>query len=146
MPDLAPGSEVKFFFTYWVVSDLPYAPTWYFIDCFAQNLWKRKRACRFVWQVGNQSFNSKAQRGFIPSKSNHKISNVPSELHGWEIWGAQPMNFVFKKMGLPQSLFWLFSSFRTENLSSRQDSNSDCRSRRQECRPLDHHHGLKPIT
>ena len=44
------------------------------------------------------------------------------------------------KRGTPAS-FHLFSSFRTENLSSQQDSNSDCRSRRQERWPLDHHHG-----
>ena len=39
---------------------------------------------------------------------------------------------IFLKMGL-------FSvHFRTGNLSCQQESNSDCRSRRQEHRPLDH--------
>ena len=44
-------------------------------------------------------------------------------------------------MGQPRPLFCLFSSFRTENLSSQQDSNSNCMSRRLECWPVDHHHG-----
>ena len=48
---------------------------------------------------------------------------------------------LFLKMGQPRPLFGLFSSFRTENLSSQYDSNSDHRSRRQERWPLDHHHG-----
>ena len=47
----------------------------------------------------------------------------------------------FFKVGQPRPLFCLFLSFRTENLSSQQDSNLDCRSRRQERWPLDHHHG-----
>ena len=44
-------------------------------------------------------------------------------------------------MGQPRPLFCLFLSYRTENLSSQQDSNSDRWSRRQDCGPLDHHHG-----
>ena len=42
------------------------------------------------------------------------------------------------KMGQPRPLFCLFLSIRTENLSSQQDSNSDCQSRRQERWPLGH--------
>ena len=47
----------------------------------------------------------------------------------------------FFKDGPTPASFHLFLSFCTENLSSQQDSNSDCRSRRQERWPLDHHHG-----
>ena len=49
---------------------------------------------------------------------------------------------LFKDGPTPAS-FRLFLSFRTAHLSSQQDSNSDCRSRRQERWPLDHHQGPK---
>ena len=44
-------------------------------------------------------------------------------------------------MGQPRPLFHVLLSFRTENFSSQQDSNSDRRSRGRERWPLDHHHG-----
>ena len=40
--------------------------------------------------------------------------------------------FKFLNIGQPRPLFHLFLSFRTENFSSQQDSNSDRQSRRQE--------------
>ena len=51
-------------------------------------------------------------------------------------WG----NDTFLKMGRSRPLFPVFSSFWTENLSSQQDLNSYCWSRRQERWPLDHHY------
>ena len=55
-------------------------------------------------------------------------------------WGREKPR-VFK-MGQPQLLFLSFLSFHTENyINSKQDSNSDSRSRRRRHWPLDHHQG-----
>ena len=60
------------------------------------------------------------------------------------------IRLLFKKMGQPSLFLFIFVLFKYKfNLKTcrrQQDSNSDRWSRRRACWPLDHHHGLQPLT
>ena len=64
--------------------------------------------------------------------SQERIDRVRARVNSSMILNLTVLWCPFLKMGQPRPLFRLFLSFRTENLSSQQDSNSDRRSRRQE--------------
>ena len=100
----------------------------------------------FCWPISllkcTVRFLSQPLQGKIFRRTRIKFKQIPT----WKVKSVleiQNLKTFFKDGPTPTS-FHLFSSFRTEHLRSQQDSNSDCRSRRQERWPLDHHHGPRP--